>query len=208
MPTSPRAAAATTDPRLEVDRILLAGCLAGHLSPYITDPYLIQKCIVPWLLELQRLSPAELADPVSKRSPRAWHSTPLATAVKILEAVLDDWELEAVVRGAFRALAVQALGESVGAARPGSLPHVATAATLLGSEGRATQMLLAWADLRQALEWLLAIRRPRDSLLKDELPLVRSQLLPSVSCFACTLGDMLIAAWMLTCPGTNHALYG
>lgn len=131
---------------------------------------------MPWLLELQRLSPTQLTDPACKRSPRAWHSTPLATAVSVLEAVLDDWELEAVVRWSFQAIAMRALGETVGVEKPGSLPHVATAATLLGSEGRATELLLAWPGLQQALEWLLAIRRPRDVALKEEIPFVR--LLP------------------------------
>lgn len=139
---------------------------------------------MPWLLELQRLSPAQLTDPACKRSPRAWHSTPLATAVSILEAVLDDWELQAVVRWSFRAIAMRALGETVGAEKPGSLPHVATAATLLGSEGRATEVLLAWPDLQQALEWLLAIRRPRDAALKEEIPFVRFLLLRCARAFA------------------------
>eukprot|EP00892_Ulva_mutabilis_P009450 jgi/Ulvmu1/6878/UM031_0083.1 len=175
LPPSPRAAVAAVDPRLDVDRILLAGCLANSLSPYISDPYLIQECVLPWLTKLQRMDPEHLSDPASVRSPRARHCTPLATAVTILEAVLDDWELQALVRWSVLLLAVHALGETVGRDSPGSQPHVAIAATMLGSEGRATEVLLSWPDMHQALEWLLAVRRPSEAALRRELPEVLSE---------------------------------
>lgn len=208
-PLSPRAAVAAVDPRLDVDRILIAGCLANALSPYISDPYLIHECLLPWLLNLQQLDPDFLHDPASRRSPRARHCTPLATAVTILEAVLDDWELKAVVQWSFRMLAMHALGETVGSEQQGSLPHVATAAALLGSEGRATEMLLSWQDLRQTLEWLLAIRRPSEAALKQELPHVRvltllqCVLVCPVVCGLCMLRQR--HALKVRLPETIHA---
>lgn len=113
---------------------------------------------------------------------RRLRSTPLATAVSLLEAVLEDWELRRALHAATLTLGLRALCATVTTTDGGSLSAVATVATIFSSEGPATTALLGWDDLKDHLERLLVIRRPSDSDMAVEMPDVCSLLL--MPCFA------------------------
>jgi hypothetical protein len=153
----------------------------------------MDAALVPWLLELQAAD-AEASAPLTpgRGGPpsvasggdigaRRLCTTPLAAAVALLEAVLEDWELRRALQAATLSLALQALGASVSADSPGSLPAVATVATIFSSEGPATEALLGWDELKDHLERLLVIRRPPDQVLRAEMPEVCCSLLPPCS---------------------------
>lgn len=106
---------------------------------------------------------------------RRLRSTPLAAAISLLEAVLEDWELRRALHTATLALGLCALGATV-TSGSGSLGPVATVATIFSSEGPATTALLGWDDLKDHLERLLVIRRPCDADMATAIPNVRSLL--------------------------------
>ena len=167
-------ASARSGATIAAERVLLAGCLADALSPFLSDPYQLNASFVPWMLALQAQDTAASLPPTSHDlGARRLRSTPLAASISLLEAVLEDWEQRRALHAATLTLGLQALGATVSAADGGSLSAVATVATMFSSEGPATTALLGWDDLRDNLERLLVIRRPSDADLAAELPEVR-----------------------------------
>jgi hypothetical protein len=80
------------------------------------------------------------------------------------------------VHNVFLSISLRALGATVadgGGDSLGSLPYVEIAGEILGTEGRAAEVLLAAEDFPEHLERLLVLRRPSDADLQKKLPEVR-----------------------------------
>jgi hypothetical protein len=169
---------------IAAERVLLAGCLADSLSQFLSEPYQLNASFVPWLLGLQQqdtLASTAISAVHNGIGARRLRSTPLAAAVSLLEAVLEDWELRRALHAATLTLGLQALGASVTATHGGSLSAVSTVATIFSSEGPATTALLGWDDLKDHLERLLVIRKPSDADMAAEMPEVSGRMI-TVQC--------------------------